>query len=69
MLPALHTRRPALLLAAALAVLLAGCGVESSQPAPAITTDEQWGHLESEPDKAQQARAGEGAQVPGNPAV
>lgn len=51
------------------AALLGACSVESSQPAPSLAGDDEWGHLEPDPDQAQQARADEGAQVPTNPAV
>lgn len=60
------------LLAAAIllgAPLLAGCDVQSSQPAPAASTDAEWGHLETGPDDTEQARADEGAQAGTNPAV
>lgn len=49
--------RPALPPLLILAVLaLGGCGVESSQPAPAIDAD-KWGHLPPDPERPQQAQA------------
>ena len=39
-----------------LALLLAACGTEQSQPAPVIDA-EQWGHLPPDPERPQQAQA------------
>jgi hypothetical protein len=61
--------RPHLVAPLLLAAILGGCGVESSQPVAASAEDPQWGHLEPDPDQAQQARADEGAQGPTSPTV
>ena len=56
-LPTLAGMKPALLLIPALLVL-AGCGVQQSQPAPTPDAD-RWGHLPPDPERPQQAgRAG-----------
>jgi hypothetical protein len=42
-----------------LALLLAACGIEQSQPAPDIDA-ENWGKLADDPDRPQQAGSNEG---------
>ncbi|WP_156256664.1 hypothetical protein [Sandarakinorhabdus oryzae] len=46
--------RPLLLLS--LLVMLAGCGIEQSQPAPLPDAD-RWGHLPPDPERPQQAQS------------
>ncbi|WP_164155355.1 hypothetical protein [Sandarakinorhabdus rubra] len=49
-------RRHAIFLIPLSALLLGGCGVEQSQPAP-VTDGERWGHLPPDPERPQQADA------------
>lgn len=44
-------------------LLLAGCSVEQTQPAP-VAPDERWGHLPPDPERPQQAERSSGTADP-----